>query len=165
MYTSDSLGPDTTADQGRPTVREWLSDLTNRVLPNRVRAWAIGVYIAAPAEVAPDQPMEFTVVFRNRLPIPIQLETRLRPWYWHIDGVHDADESELDPDAHELEQSGTFSFDAFESKEISRTWNGRVRSEEDGPFLPLDRGEHELGVELTATNTGRQRAVHRFQVV
>jgi hypothetical protein len=109
--------------------------------------------------------MEFTIVFRNRLPVPIQLETRFRPWYWHIDDVHDADVSEPDPEAPELEQTSTFSFDSLESKEISRTWNGRVRAKEDGPFLPLDRGEHELGVKVAATDSELLQTVHRFRVV
>ncbi|WP_135827374.1 hypothetical protein [Halorussus halobius] len=153
------------SDADQPTVRDWASQLAARFLPPGVRARAVDVDITAPSEVERDQSVAFDVTLRNRLPVPVELDTGLRPWYWHVDGVHDADRAEPDPDGQLLGESGTLAFGPREAKELSLSWDGRVRADEDGPFLPLDPGEHELGVEVTATNAARPRAVHRFRVV
>lgn len=163
--SADPNGKAEAPEADRPTIRGWGSQLAARLLSPRLRARAIDVRVAAPSKVARDQPVEFTIALRNRLPVPVELDTGLRPWYWHVDGVHDADRAEPDPDGRLLDESGTLAFGALETKEITRTWNGRVRTDEDGPFLPLEPGEHELGVEVTTTNAARPRTIHRFRVV
>ncbi|WP_313692454.1 hypothetical protein [Halorarum halobium] len=125
----------------------------------------MSVSVETPPEVERDRRMEFRVELRNWLPVPITVPTTVRPWYWQLDGVHDADATEPDPDGSLSEAGGSLSFSAFERKEITRIWNGRIRATESAPFLPVDPGTHTLGVEVTATAGPRPSARREFEIV
>lgn len=60
---------------------------------------------------------------------------------------------------------GTLNFCPFETTKITRVWNGLVGADEIGSFLPLECGEHELGVEVTATDGERPRGSQSFEVI
>ena len=139
-----------------------------RLVPPAVRIGTVGVDVHTPPTVERDQSMEFRVILRNRSPLPLSIPTKARPWYWALDGVHDADMTEPDPEDPEgiiSTEPGTLTFSPFETKEITRVWNGRTRTDADGGLLPLDYGEHELSVEVTTTAGSRLQARRTFSVV
>jgi hypothetical protein len=154
-----------TDSRDRPTVRGWVSGFLSNVLPPFLRTKFISVSIEVPSQIQQDQPTEFRISIRNWLPIPITLHTGARPWYWHIDGIHDADSTEPDPQGALLEDTTAFEFDPFECKRITKVWNGRLRTDENGSYLPVDHGEHVIGVTVTAKTGDNLTASQTFEVI
>lgn len=150
-------------DSKRPTISGLLANRLSPLVPPWIRQFAISVSIVAPAEAYQGSTVQFAVQFRNRLPLPLEIETGLRPWYWHIDGVHDADASEPDP-AELPDDDGTMYFSPFEIKTIQRSWNGRIRHEPSAPFVLPDRGKHELTVEIITKRFRNPKASHIFSI-
>lgn len=152
----------------RRTIRGWVSKLVAVVVPASIQTRAVSVDVCTPSTIEQDQPMEFQVTFRNWLPIPLSLQTKARPWYWQLDGIHDADVTEPDPqnpDGVISNNQGKFRLSSFNLKKITRVWNGRIRMESDGPLLPLEPGEHVLEVEVTTTDGRRLHSSQRFRIL
>lgn len=155
-------------DRNKTTLRGWTSKLVGFLIPESVRIRAVSLSLRVPKQVVQDQPMEFQVVLRNWLPVPLSIPTSGRPWYWELDGVHDADAAEpdpTDPDGIISDSSGELSFSPFETKQITRVWNGRLRTDSQDPFLPLEPGEHVLEAEVTTRGKSRPQASQTFLVV
>lgn len=101
-------------------------------------------------------PITFTVDFRNRLPLPIEIPTpRQRRWGWTIDGELEA----TDERRYTRPRPSAFRFRGGERKRLSVTWNGRFERVRNGDrhesVLP-DPGEHEIRA-FVATHENRYR--------
>jgi predicted oxidoreductase len=138
-----------------------------RLVPQSVarRALAVDVSVDRPTYAVGDD-VRFRVTFRNRLPLPVVVETPdRRLWGWTVDGELEAsDESRFaDPTR---DTPGQFAFRGRERRTVSRTWRGRFRRvREDAPtrWVDADPGRHELGVFLAYD--GGDRATTTFEVV
>lgn len=94
------------------------------------------------------EPVRFTVTIRNRLPVPVAVETtRNRLWGWTVDGELEAS----DEPRRRTERANAISLRGNERKRITREWNGRFRRTREGRtrWVRATPGEHELGVFLT----------------
>jgi hypothetical protein len=68
--------------------------------------------------------VEMTIDFKNRLPVPVEIETpRRRLWGWSIDGTLEA----TDERVYEPGNPGLFSFRPRERKRVHREWSGRCK--------------------------------------
>lgn len=149
-------------DENRNVITEALSKLVPQALARR----ALTVDVETDRETyTVDDDIAFRVVFKNRLPLPVVVETPdRRLWGWTVDGhLEGSDEPRFaDPSR---ETPGSFAFRGGEHKVVSRTWHGRVRRVGgDGPtrWVDLEPGHHELGVFLAYE--GGARATTSFEV-
>ncbi|WP_380675037.1 hypothetical protein [Salinigranum sp. GCM10025319] len=154
--------------------RNLLTETLGKLVPQWVarRALAVDVEVGR-ASYAVGESVRFRVTLRNRLPLPVVVETLdRRLWGWTVDGELDAsDESRFDDPGRDT--PGTFTFRGGERRVVSRTWHGRFRrvgdSEgddgSDGSTRWVDAapGRHELGVFLAYE--GGASATTTFEVV
>jgi hypothetical protein len=147
--------------------RNVLTEALGKLVPQSVarRALTIDVEVGHTTyEVGDD--VSFRVTFRNRLPLPVVVQTPdRRLWGWTVDGELEAsDESRFaDPGR---ETPGSFAFRGGERRVVSRTWHGRFRRVGDGDaptrWVDVEPGRHELGVFLAYD--GGARATATFEV-
>lgn len=147
------LPDDASADVDRYTGAALLAPF----VPTRVARRAVSVSIDLEERVHDrGTPVEFTVEFENRLPIPIEIPVPgSRRWGWTIDGELEA----TDERRFTRATPSTFSFRAGERKRASVVWNGRfARTREDGldESVVPDPGEHEIRA-FVATPEGSDR--------
>ncbi|QRV17125.1 hypothetical protein JMJ58_09755 [Haloterrigena salifodinae] len=148
--TADAVGLE--RDDSRPTVATFLSSLVPAALARR----AVAVSIATDREVyTRDEPVDISVDFKNRLPVPVSVPTpRRRRWGWTIDGdLEGSDERRYVP-----ERPSTFRFRGGERKRVQVTWNGRLeRTDGDRrESVVPDPGTYELRA-FVATGADRHR--------
>lgn len=132
--------PDRTGFDESPN---YLGALVGRLLPQWLIRRAVSVRVRTGRDrYAPGEPVDLTVEFRNRLPVPVDLETpRLRLWGWSVDGELEAG----DERRYESETPGALSFGPRERKRVHRRWNGSFRrSGEPTTWEPAAPGEHEI---------------------
>lgn len=96
------------------------------------------------------EPVEITIEFRNRLPVPVQIETpRQRLWGWTVDGeLAASDEVRYARDA-----PAALSFRPGERKRIRRTWEGRFkRTDGRTRWERAAPGEYEIAAFVATAN-------------
>lgn len=147
---SDEFGFET--DDSRYSLVTFLSSLVPTALARR----AIAVSVETDRDVyARDDPVDVTVDFKNRLPIPVSVPTpRQRRWGWTIDGELEAS----DERRYVRERPSAFRFRGGERKQHQFTWNGRFErtaGDRHESVVP-DPGEYELRV-FIATHENRYR--------
>lgn len=105
--------------------RDFLADALGALVPQ----WLARRGIAARVETNEDRydlgdPVEITIEFRNRLPVPVKIETPgPRLWGWTVDGeLAASDEVRYTGDA-----PAALSFRPGERKRMRRTWEGRFK--------------------------------------
>lgn len=88
------------------------------------------------------EPVEMTIEFRNRLPVPVAVETpRRRLWGWTVDGELDAS----DERRHMSDTPGVVDFRGGERKTITHRWNGLFKRTGDlTRWVEPNPGEYEL---------------------
>ncbi|AFZ72645.1 hypothetical protein [Natronobacterium gregoryi] len=121
---ADAFGIDT--GDSESATGSFLSALVPTVLARR----AIAVSVTTDRDTyEPDEPVEITVEFENRLPVPVEVPTpRQRPWGWTIDDELEAS----DERRYTRARPSSFDFAGGERKRASFTWNGRFeRARED----------------------------------
>jgi len=115
--------------------------LSRRVVPDRLRHWAISVRIETPrTEYGLDESVPFRVTMKNAMPFPITIATRSRLlWDWHVDGLAQASHVDLEPDT----EQGGFQFDRGERKQFTKCWDGmfQVSASE---WEPADPSEYTI---------------------
>ncbi|ELY65272.1 hypothetical protein, partial [Natrinema versiforme] len=113
--SSDEFGFD--HGTSRPSVVTFLAAL----VPNALARRAVSVSIATDRGVYErDDPVEITVEFKNRLPVPVELPTAgQRRWGWRVDGDLEAS----DERRYTRGRPATFDFRGGERKQVSVTWN------------------------------------------
>lgn len=102
------------------------------------------------------EPVEMTIEFRNRLPVPIAVETpRRRLWGWSVDGELAASD-EL---RYASDTPGVVNFRSLERKTITRRWNGLFkRTGEPTRWVEPSPGEYELAAFLALDGGDRPEA-------
>ena len=133
--------------------RNYLSDALGRVVPGRIARRAVTIEVETDrAEYARDDPVEITVRLRNRLPVPVELETTTRrQWGWRVDGVLEA----IDERRYVRSEPGAVAFRAGETTIATVTWNGRFRRENGTGLdrsVPADRGDHTVSAFLAVAD-------------
>lgn len=115
------------------------------LVPSPIARRAIAVSVTTDRDAYErDEPVEITIEFKNRLPVPVELPTAgHRRWGWSVDGELEAsDERRYTPD-----RPATFDFRGGERKQVSVTWNGRLERVQSGDrresVLP-EPGDYEL---------------------
>ena len=146
----DEFGFET--DDSRYTAASFLASLVPTALARR----AIAVAVETDRDrYERGEPVEFTVDFKNRLPLPVEIPTpQQRRWGWTIDGELEA----TDERRYTRSRPSAFRFRGGERKQITVTWNGRFErtgGARHESVLPSP-GEYELEV-FVATHEGRYR--------
>jgi len=127
----------------------YLSAAVSRFVPRWLARRAVTVDVGTD-RVAYDagDPVEITVRFTNRLPVPVEVATPTRrPWGWAVDGVLEG----TDERRYVREEPATVSFRAGETKTATATWNGHFRRENaDGldQSVPAEGGDHTVSAFL-----------------
>lgn len=97
--------------------------------------------------------VEIDIEFRNRLPVPVSVETpKRRLWGWSVDGLLEASER---PNYERASPAG-FEFRAGECKRIRRTWDGRFERDGESARESAGPGEYEIAA-FVATADRRPR--------
>lgn len=128
---------------GFDQTRNYTTEILGKLLPRTVARRAIRVSIQTDAEsYGQGEPVDITLEFKNRLPIPITLATPSRRlWGWTVDEYLEASDEPRYVD----DSPGKFSFRGGERKTVEITWDGRIKhaGEPDTWKLP-EPGEHTL---------------------
>lgn len=159
--------PDRAGDRlGFDGNRNVLTEALGKLVPQPVAQRALTISVETDRDTyAVDERVQFRVTVRNRLPLPVAIETPdRRLWGWTVDGELEAsDEPRFDDPARET--PGTLTLRGGQQLVVSRTWHGRfrrVRTHEPTRWVPADPGRHELGVFLAYE--GGPRATTTFEV-
>lgn len=131
---------DVEPDDSRYTIGSILSAFVPTALARR----AVAVSVDTDRDVyARDDPVEITVEFKNRLPVPVSVPTQgQRRWGWTIDGELEAS----DERRYTRDRPATFRFRAGERKQVRFTWHGRLErtvGDRHESIVP-EPGEYEL---------------------
>jgi len=105
--------------------RSYLSAALGWLVPQWLarRAIAVSVETDRPQYRQGDT-VEMTIEFKNRLPVPVEIETpRRRLWGWSVDGELEATDERVYTPGH----PGLFSFRPREHKTVHREWAGRFK--------------------------------------
>ena len=104
--------------------------VTRRLVPQRVRQWAISVDVSTPrSEYPADGAVPFTVTVKNVLPFPVSLKVRSRRfWTWSVDGLTDASHV---PARDPAGGTVVFEFGRGERKQFRKRWHGSFRLSDD----------------------------------
>lgn len=102
---------------------------SDRLIPHKVRRWSVSVDIWTPAEeFTTDEDIPFTVTMRNRLPIPMTVQTsEPLPWNWSVDDHVEANRVGV-RDPPDIDSS--LSFDRGETREFNKRWSGMFQVSE-----------------------------------
>jgi hypothetical protein len=150
MRTDRSRGNRTGEDDryGFEETTSYLSKALGSLVPRPLARRAITVRIRTDRDrYEPGEPVEITIEFRNRLPVPVTVETpRQRLWGWTVDGELSAS----DEPRYASATPAALGFRPRERKQIVRTWNGRfkrVGERADGAtaeWVPAEPREYEI---------------------
>ena len=142
---------------GFDETRNYLTEAVARVVPDRLARRAVTVSVSTDKRAYEQgEPVEITVEFDNRLPVPVEVPTpSQRRWGWAVDGVLEA----TDEKRYVRGEPLTFAFRGGETKTLTATWNGRFRRT-DGDGLdrsePAGRGEHTITAFLAIDRGGER---------
>ncbi|MFP8890539.1 hypothetical protein ACLI4U_12265 [Natrialbaceae archaeon A-CW2] len=143
---------------GFSETKNYLSALLEPLVPQRIAVPSLGVSVKTDKTTYDlGEPVIIDIVFKNRLPVPISIETpTARLWGWSVDGeLAASDESE-----YRRNHPNTFSFRAGETKRIQRIWDGQFkRNKRNGDptkWIPAPSGEYEITAFVDA-RYGRSR--------
>jgi predicted oxidoreductase len=166
MGSSDAGGSSTSDPFGFDENRSVVADTLEKIVPQSVARRALTVAVDTDRDTyAVGERVRFRVTVRNRLPLPVAVETPdRRLWGWTIDGELEASDEPRFADSTR-ETPGTLRLRGGETLVVERTWRGRFRRvRDDGPtrWVQAEPGVHELGVFLAYD--GGPRATTTFEV-
>lgn len=121
----------------------YVGGFLGRLVPQALARRAVDVRVETDRDrYAVGEPVELTITFRNRLPVPITLETPTRRlWGWSVDGERAAS----DERGHVADVGSALRFRPGERRTIRRTWDGRFkRTGEQTRWEDPAPGEHEV---------------------
>lgn len=138
---------------GFDETKNYLTDAVARVVPEWLSRRAVTVDVRTDrTEYDVGNPVEITVLIRNRFPVPIEVVTASRrQWGWRVDGVLEAN----DERRYVRDEPTAVSFRAGETKTATVTWNGHFRRESSDDLdrsVPAQRGEHTISAFLPVTD-------------
>lgn len=117
--------------------------LSRRLLPSRLRQWAISVDVRTPDNEYPiGAQIPFEVTMKNALPMPVTIPVRSRvPWNWSVNGFTEASHLEQE---HDKSNPSGFQFDRGERKEFRKRWDGMFKVES-ARWEEAEPGEYTIG--------------------
>lgn len=134
--------------------RSYISEFLNKFVPQSLARRSIAVYLETDRRhYERDDPVELTIEFQNRLPVPVGVVTpKQRLWGWSIDGIVEASDRQV----YTRARPATFSFRPREVKRVHRRWHGRIKRTdgEETRWMPPSPGEYEI--EAFVALAGRQ---------
>lgn len=134
-------------DQSRSYITEYLG----KFVPAAAARRAVSVSVETDRETyALGDPVEVTVTFTNRLPLPIVVPTpKRRLWGWTVDDELEAS----DERRYTRETPSAFEFGARETKRTTFVWDGRLeRTDDRHEWVLPDRGDHEIAAFLATAD-------------
>ncbi|MFA9415066.1 hypothetical protein [Natrinema sp. HArc-T2] len=152
--TRDANPRERAADERTRTI-DWAA-LSYAVTPRALRHRAINVDVSTDKRrYEPGEPVDITVTFHNRLPIPIRIRTDSpNYWYWTVDGHReDSQVPRTVPD-----RPAAFSFARRERKRFRRQWHQRIQISDD-EWRPVDPGRYTIAVGLTRSDAAARGLV------
>ncbi|PSP76095.1 hypothetical protein BRC81_13945 [Halobacteriales archaeon QS_1_68_20] len=142
----DRFGFDDTSDVVGSTV--------GRLIPQVVARRAVTVTVDTDREVYEvGDPVEITVGFHNRLPVPVSVTTPTkRLWGWSVDGMVGAS----DERRYMSDTPAVIDFRGGERKRVVHRWNGRFkRTDGRTRWVDPSPGEYELAAFLALDGPDR----------
>ncbi|XVH32418.1 hypothetical protein ACNS7O_04325 [Haloferacaceae archaeon DSL9] len=114
------------------------------------RALAVGIETDRDVYERED-PIEITIRIRNRLPLPIVVETTTQQtWLWAVDGLPAASDEVV----YRSETPGGLELRGGETKAISRTWDGRFKRVGDRTrWEAAEPGDHSISARVAVAPT------------
>ena len=142
--------------------RNYLTEALGRLVPQSLARRAVAVRVETDREeYAQDEPVRLTVVFRNRLPVPVVVATDERRWGWTVAGELEASD---EPRAAEAGEA-TMRFRGGERRRVEVRWDGRFkRVGRRTRWVTPDPGEYEVAAFL-AVDDPRPRDATTIRVV
>lgn len=126
----------------------------SRLVPQTLARRAVTVDVETDRRrYRPGETVEIRIEFRNRLPLPVAIETpKLRLWGWSVDGLLEAS----DEPRYERATAAEFAFRPNERKRFRRTWDARFQRAGESEREDASPGEHEVTA-FVATDERRPR--------
>ena len=125
-----------------------LGRLIGFFVPQRLARRAVDVTVVTDRDrYAAGDPIDLTIDFRNRLPVPVTVETPTpRLWGWAVDGLLEAS----DEPRRRLRDvgDGQLSFRSRERKRVRRRWDGRIKRDGDPTRWEPATGDVEISAFL-----------------
>lgn len=125
-----------------------LASIASKFVPQWLARRAVTVDVLTDRErYARGEPVDITVEFTNRLPVPVAVETpQRRLWGWTVDGNLEASDERRYADG----RPGSLEFRGRERKRFHRRWDGQVKRVGDGSPTRWEQatGEVEIGAHL-----------------
>lgn len=157
IYESDALSRDdeeafVPGERDEPQSFRWLDSTawSDRLLPQALARRAVSLRLSVPrTEFAPGERVPFAVTMKNRLPVPVTVETRSPVlWVWTVDGHTEA--------SHVLgrdppDRAGRFRFDRGERKRFRKVWSGLFRVSE-REWEDAAAGEHTIAARVNVAD-------------
>lgn len=131
-----------------------LTAALGRLVPQWLARRAIVASVATDrSRYDPGDPVDITVEFRNRLPVPVTIRTpRQRLWGWAVDGDLEAS----DERRYLSDTSATLTFRGRERKRVTRRWNGSLkRTGSPDRWEPPSPGDHEISAFIAVADRPR----------
>jgi hypothetical protein len=99
-----------------------------------------------------DEPVIISIVFRNRLPLPLSVQTETQKLFgWAVDGLFGAS----DEDTYLSKTPNRIDFEPFEEKKLTRRWSGRFKRTDDRTrWEPATPGVYEIEGFLGTNDSG-----------
>jgi len=156
MSTPDDTRPETPSREaqerderrlGFDRTRNYFSEVMRPLVPQRLAVRGTTLAVAPSKErYRHGEPVEFDVVFYNRLPVPVAIATPTsRCWFWSVDGEPFAS----DERPYIRERPNSFQLRARERRRITQRWDGRFRREGNPTrWVPANPGTHTIGAVL-----------------
>ncbi|MEM4781804.1 MAG: BsuPI-related putative proteinase inhibitor [Halalkalicoccus sp.] len=105
------------------------------------------------------EPVELTIAVKNRLPVPVELETEGRIWGWTVDGLLEASDERL----YASDARNTLRLRAGETLTFERTWDGRFKREGSPTrWVEAEPGEYEIGAFVAADGTSDATTIRLY---
>lgn len=117
--------------------------ITSALVPQRLARRALSVSVATDRDAyAMGEDVEIEIAVRNRLPVPITIETEGgRIWGWTVDGELEASDEPRRASAHR----DSIDLRGFGTRRFERTWDGRFkRTGTPTRWVEADPGEYEI---------------------
>jgi hypothetical protein len=125
MASDDRSGADDRYGLDEKTNPNQLASVAGRFVPQWLVRRGVDVRVTTDRErYERGEPVEIVVELRNRLPVPVTVETpQRRLWGWTVEGHLEASDEPRYDDG----QGGTMSFRGRERKRLTRRWDGRIK--------------------------------------
>ena len=144
----DAFAPGERDSEYRPQAFRSLnaSAWSDRLLPHRLRCWAVSVTIETPRrQFEQGRDVPFRVTMKNSLPIPVTVRTASPVlWNWAVDGYEEASHVPLQ---NPPDERARLRFGRGETIRFEKSWPQMFRVD-DREWEPAEPGEYTLRAEI-----------------